>query len=415
LHPSRSQRIILEGVGGYDIRGKLRFQRRLSWPMPFVHFQQNLPMPKEFLLRLVLPWALAGLILGCGHKPDGVEEQAETPGSAFAEDSAQNGKVAAAQPKPAASSSRKKGGGPHIGQIPRDAWPEVWLKDPLAVARESGAASARVAPGAGAPTAAGNNAAPPLAAKSPDEVAAQAGGTSSPGSAGDWPGMISEEILALEVKAIRSQLADRMQSVGKYSGNYKEIQVDAAELAAIAQLVATNAYAPSWKPLAKYVRDASAEMSREARSNGEKFYKPTRSAYDRLVALLDGSKPPDVEETSEKIPFSELASRYPLMKRLERGHGWMKSNVNSEALLKSEGERVVREASVVAMLARVVATPGYVDADDQAYQRFADEVCQGALAAAAAARDADFAAYAKGLDRIYKACNDCHKDFKNSE
>lgn len=227
--------------------------------------------------------------------------------------------------------------------------------------------------------------------------------------------MISEEVLGSEVKTIRGLLADRMQSVGKYSGNYKEIQVDSAELAAIAQIVAADAYSPSWKPLARYIRDAAAEMAREARSNGDKFYKPTKAAYDRLDALLSGSKPPDVAESAERLPFSELASRYPLMKRMERAHGWMKSNVNSESLLKSEGDRVVREASVLAMLARVVGTPGYVDADDDSYRQFAEEVSQGALAAAAAARDADFAAYIKGLDRVYKACNDCHKDFKNSE
>src|SRR5262245_19352208 len=43
--------------------------------------------------------------------------------------------------------NKKKGKGDkiaHIGEIPIDVWPEVWLKQPLSVAAESGAAAAPV-------------------------------------------------------------------------------------------------------------------------------------------------------------------------------------------------------------------------------------------------------------------------------
>ena len=380
------------------------------------------------LLRFAVAPLAAGLLLGfcagCGSS----SRPTDSPSSAAnaeANDEAADGSAPASKPgkksKGSASSSKKSSRGkskdsrgttgPHIGEIPRDAWPEVFFDEPLSVYAERGSAPA-VASGA-APDARSTGDAPP---ERMTESPAEPGGTKSPAASGgsDWPSLLTGEVLADETKAVKSSLTDKLQSVGKYSGNYKELRVDAATLAIFASIANEFPDAPSWKANAKYIRDASAEIVRSASANGDKYYKPTRAAFDRLDTLMAGSKPPGLEEVSDSLPFSEVVSRTPLMFRMERAFNYLKLSVNTEAAFKKEAAKVTHEASVLAALAKAVAAPTYEDADLDEYQGYARELQQCGTGVTEAVRNGDYAAYTAALDRGSKACTDCHSQFKNN-
>lgn len=298
----------------------------------------------------------------------------------------------------------KASSGTHIGEIPKDVWPEIFFDEPLKVLNEKRpvAAAKENVPAA---------ATPPAGDKpSPQAELLPA----PPGSEGDWVVMLSGDELANECMAIRSSLTAKLQSVGKYSGNYKDVRIDAGTLAAFAGIAGEHPEAPSWKANARYVRDVAAEIVKSASANGDKFYKPTKEAFDKLESLLTGSKPPDLEEAAEKVPFSEVVTRVPLMYRMERAFNYMKLNVNTDALLKKESTKVVHEGSVLAALAKVVASSGYNDADLNEYQRFADELQNCGIGVVEAAKNGDFEAYTAALDRGHKACVQCHDNFKNN-
>ncbi|RPI76275.1 MAG: hypothetical protein EHM42_14895, partial [Planctomycetaceae bacterium] len=99
---------------------------------------------------------------------------------------------------------------------------------------------------------------------------------------------------------------------------------------------------------------------------------------------------------------------------LERAHGWLKSTVNTAELLKKEADGVRGESALIAALSRVITTAGYDDADDERYQELVGGVLKGAQAAGAAAGENDFDAYTAAVDAIYKACTQCHSEFKNN-
>lgn len=309
------------------------------------------------------------------------------------------------------SKGARDGSGPHIGEIPRDAWPEVFFDEPLSVYAEKGATrpvAMHATPDAG-------NTGDSAPEKTTGEPSAETIGIApSAQTSGDWGAILTAEVLADETKAIKSSLTDKLQSVGKYSGNYKELRVDAATLAIFASIANEFPDSPSWRPNAKYIRDAAAEIVRSASANGDKYYKPTRAAFDRLDALFSGSKPPGLEEASDSLPFPELVGRTPLMFRMERAFNYLKLNVNTEAAFKKEGAKVTHEGLVLAALARAVAAPTYEDADLDEYQKFARELLQCGTGVAEAVKNGDFAAYNAALDRGSKACTDCHSNFKNN-
>jgi hypothetical protein len=73
---------------------------------------------------------------------------------------------------------------------------------------------------------------------------------------------------------------------------------------------------------------------------------------------------------------------------------------------------VNHEASIVALLSKIIATPGYDGSDDPEYQKLTDGLTKASLELTTAVKDQDFKAYTSALDRCYKACTDCHKEFK---
>src|SRR5258708_2567171 len=90
------------------------------------------------------------VVAGCSKTPARVNAAAEDQELAAAADS--DSGATTKVPRPAAR--KKKSGklpGAHIGEIPLDAWPEVWLKDPLSVASEKAPAGGAVAGTTGSP------------------------------------------------------------------------------------------------------------------------------------------------------------------------------------------------------------------------------------------------------------------------
>jgi hypothetical protein len=226
--------------------------------------------------------------------------------------------------------------------------------------------------------------------------------------------LISAEGIGNETKKIKLHLNDALQSVSKYNGNYKEIQVDAAVLSALALVVSQHPENITWKNDAKYVRDVAFDMGNSAKGLAQANYDPTKLAYEKLSALLMGNKPADVADAAATMPFSEVSSRGPLMRRMDKGFNAMKSNVNNEDTFKKEKEMILHEATILATLGKVISTPGYDGADEEDYQKFIQDFVKANLDIISAAKEGAYDKFNDAMSRSYKACTECHQSYRNS-
>jgi hypothetical protein len=365
-----------------------------------------LPPPRRALVLAMTAWLLAS----CGGKSE-KRDAAVDPGLGDEAANSETVEETASKTRKGKKGEKKPGSakGRHIGEIPLDAWPEVWFKQPLSVVAES---ASTVGPAALADGASDTK---PRSGQSPAESdkAATSQEAAAKGGATDWASVIRGEDLADETKSIKNSLTPNLQDVGRYNSKYKDVQVDAATLAVMAGVAMDVRDAPSWKPNAKYIRDVSSQVAAESKANGEQFYRKAREAYDKLDSLLSGSKPPGLEESAENVRFSELAKRIYLMKRMNRGSNWMKTEVNTEALFKKLSGKVAHEGAILSLLGKVIATPDYADHDDPEYIKSAEAVSQSGRDIDEAVKREDFRAYTEALDRCLKACNKCHEVFKN--
>lgn len=355
------------------------------------------------LVILLIGFVLgAATIVGCGGGKKGTPSSAD--GGGEAEEPADDG---AGQSANVATNSKKKGSPqskrPMIGDIPLD----VWLDDPLAVAATKGnVAAAKTAPAANSTPAATSEKPAPTEAP----AAAASGGD-------DWKSLMPGEVLADETKQVRLRLNQALSSVQLYNGRYKDIiQGDGAELAALAGVVTlAKPDGVSWKDNAHLVREFAMQVADNAKGLGQAPYDKTKESFESLDGLLSGNKPANIPDgIAPTVPFTEVAKTKYLMRRMQRAYDSMKSSVSSEALLKKETEVVVRESAVLSVMAKVIGSEGYSGADEDDYKKFVKEMLEGSRQISEAAKTENLQGFNDGMNRVNKACNECHPLYRTS-
>ena len=250
-----------------------------------------------------------------------------------------------------------------------------------------------------------------------DKSAPAAAAPSSPSTNGGggipWQELIPIEELQGEVKTVRNSLNKQMANQGSYNSNFKEIAVDGAEMAALAGIVQEHAEALSWKDKAQYVRDFGAQLSQSAIGLGKDNFDKTRSAFQKLTSVLEGSIPADAGDVPSTRPFNEAASRKGLMKRIEKAKNFLKQDVNSEAKFKSLSDQIRREAALISALGSVITTSGYEYTSEDDYQTHAKTLIDGGKEATSALRDESYDRFKQAVDKVNKSCTDCHASYGN--
>ena len=286
-----------------------------------------------------------------------------------------------------------------VNQIPFD----VFFDDPLGVIKSNQTA---VIP-AETPVAPNSNQIIPAGGTTPSlSITAKASGIL-------WGELIPVEELQNETKLIRNNMTKSMANQGSYKSNFKEIAIEGAEIAALAGILQSHPDSLTWKDKAHFVRDFGAQMNQSAIGLSKENFENTRSAFQKLSSVLDGSVPDDAGDVPPSRPFHEAASRKGLMKRIERAKNFLQQDVNSEAKFKSLVDQARREAAIVSALGTVITTAGYEYTEDDEYQKHARSLIDGGKEAAAALQDDVYDRFKQAVDKVNKSCTDCHASYGN--
>ena len=279
----------------------------------------------------------------------------------------------------------------------------VWYDDPYAESQKAGTVGTKVA--ANTPDAV-TPAPGKVETPAPEPAAAAAGGEAG------WKDLISAEAIENEVKQIRLSMNAGLQGVSIYNGRYKDIQVDASVLAALAGVAIAHPDAVKWKEKAKFIRDLASDLEGKASGLGAKPFEESQKTFEKIDQLLNGNDPADLGEAAPEVDFSEVAKRSGLMKRMDRAYAWMKSNISTEDAMKKEAEKIASEAALLATLAKVAGTNGYASADEEEYQTFVKKMVEANRDVVKAAHEGNFKAFGDANSRSQKACDECHVGYR---
>lgn len=248
---------------------------------------------------------------------------------------------------------------------------------------------------------------PPAEPASSETPAGAAAGSDS------WAGLISMATIDEEVKSIRNFMTENVQSVGTFNSSMLMIPPKAAALGALSEVVKDHSETVSWKDDAKYIRDLSKKINSAPLQRGAKDQKRVQELFEAISDTLNRSRPAGLEEPPETDSFAEVAEMRLLMMRMEEAEKKMKTEAGTESAMGSKKELILHESSMMAVMAKIVSTPGYGYGDDAKFTGYAGDVVNASLAIKAAAEANDFAAYESALTKIATTCSNCHSDYKN--
>lgn len=367
-----------------------------------MNMPENRLNSKPIILSIMLMGICGASLLmtGCGGStPAPPPAQPQAPpvsSSAQATQSAQT--QAQAKKAPEKKDDRKM-----IDGIPYD----VWFDNPLGVAANNQSVTPVSLPGKTVAASSNSN-------TTNGEMKTPTTKDTPPAATGgiDWKTIIPISVLDEQVKDIRNRLTKNMQSVGTYNTSYLELPTFTATLAVLAGIAAEHSEDIGWKKNAKYLRDLSASISEEPLMRGAKSFRKIQVPYEQMIVILNGSQPAGLPESDDKKPFSDVASMGDLMKRADIASKWLKSNVGNADALKDEKDKVIREAHLLAAISKIITTEGYGYVDDEGFLNYANPMSEASLKMVEAAKGDNFKQFDEGLTQVYKACTQCHSEYK---
>ena len=208
-----------------------------------------------------------------------------------------------------------------------------------------------------------------------------------------------------KIKALEESLADN----AKYTeAKGSTLTRDAGVLAVLSQSILESEDKPTWKGAAADVRDGAIAIW------SSKSYEEAKKGLDAVKAAAGGT----AAGAKPEAEWNKLTKLGALMKEVNARNGKLRRAVRKLPEKDEEIAQAARDASVLAVLALATHEDTHevkVDADKPLWQSQSKEFGAQMTAAAAGFRAKDLAAAKKGFDAANKACNDCHKKFRDKE
>jgi hypothetical protein len=240
------------------------------------------------------------------------------------------------------------------------------------------------------------------------------GGTTAPAVAASngsgWAALVSADTLESEIKAQPAEIDKAMKSPTQQ----KSARMVLSYVAALYGVIFKYDGDVRWKSDSQALRDTFAKAGNNLKAWTDTQKKQVAKVQTDLRDLIQGNTPALSTAFDAEAPWSEMVDRTPVMHRFEIGMaaeklaGWTK---DADAVKKNK-EAVVREAEVMAMLARIIQDTSYDLSDDESYLGFAKKLEEQSVLAAKAAKDGDGAAASSAVAQMQKACDDCHGSFR---
>ncbi len=239
------------------------------------------------------------------------------------------------------------------------------------------------------------------------------GGGESQGAGGGWKAIISPETLEAEVKSSVLAVGEPVQSKGKFNTGHRAVETIYSTLAVVFGIIANYDGDVRFKEKAAGMRDAIAKSGSNCKVNSDGAFNEAKLRLQDLQELVRGGNVSVPDGAEPTVPFKNLAHRPTLMKRMKEAlRDKLAPMTSSAGEFKSNKDKVLHEAELLAALAKVIQDPSYDFADDEGYLGFAKELQKQSREAVEAVKLDSAQRAQAAIGAAGKACDNCHGDFR---
>jgi hypothetical protein len=231
-------------------------------------------------------------------------------------------------------------------------------------------------------------------------------------AAGGWSGVVSGEVVESEVKRLLLQLEQDVTTPIKFKTDYQKVREAYSLLSMWFAIIFEYEGEVRWKQAAAMVQPACWRAAANARTDGEQAYQYARLRKEELQELVRGGSFGDAEKPIEAVDWSQVIDRVPTMLQLESSLNNLKTLTASKGDFEGGLEDILQQASVIAVIGKVLAEEEMEGGDDEDYRGLAGEMTKSAQNLLQACKLKDFDSAGKAINQIEQSCNKCHEDWR---
>ncbi len=254
------------------------------------------------------------------------------------------------------------------------------------------------------------------AAPSAVASAASLGGSATPQTGKEnyaWSNLVEADVLETEIKRQLAPLQPIVATPSAFKGGgYREGRDRFTWLATLFSIAALHDEPVRWQDSADGLAQLYARAGFNCKVGTDQSFRESQLRVQDLADLVRGGRP-DVPTPQPDVGWDRRADRSPLMRQMEVSLGERISpNASDGRALKANAEDLRHEAQLMAMLAEVIAQPGFDYADEETYSTYANQLRDASVALTQAVDLESFQAARTAIGEMQKACSNCHDEWR---
>ncbi len=227
-----------------------------------------------------------------------------------------------------------------------------------------------------------------------------------------WSQLIPAEVLENEIKRIQIALEAQITTPVQFQTDYLSIR-DTFSMLSMWMAVIQQYDGPiRWKDQAGAAQATFSRTAANCRVGSDAAYNSARNAQEKLRELVRGGTFDVVDLPEEDFSWAHAVDRNPIMRRLEVSLNHLKQNIGSSQAFKDEIEETMHDASLIAVMSRVIGDESMDDADDSDYLTLALKMKSASQETIEAIKLSNFEITSASVNKIEQSCNDCHADWR---
>jgi hypothetical protein len=246
-------------------------------------------------------------------------------------------------------------------------------------------------------------------------VGAPAASDASPSASG-WSAIISGATIEDAIKAFKLQVDADVTTPSHYAGKgFKAARRDFSMLAMLFAIAGEYDGEVRWKKDAPAARDVLARTAANSKVGSQQVFNEAKLRKQELQDLVGGQSPFGGKEAEVKANWANVCDRPPLMQHLELiFEPRVKAAVASESAFKSNLDKLLHDAEIIAAIGAVLAKEGMMDADSDEYKAFCEVLKTSGREIVEACKNKNYEAAGAAVSAIGKSCNDCHESYRSN-
>ncbi len=236
------------------------------------------------------------------------------------------------------------------------------------------------------------------------------------GTAREWSALIAAATLEDEVKSLVKPTAEAVQSPTAFKGGaHKNAREGFSMLAVVFNVIDEYDGQVRWKKDAPGLRALFARAGANCKVGTDNSFAEAKLRSQDLTELVRGGNIQPPAKIDKDLRWPDVAGRAPLMKRMDRAlRERLQAWTASPAEFNKNRAAVLREAQLLAVLAEVIKSEGYDNAEDATYQQYVSQLQAQCLELIEAVKSTDTSKAQSVAGQMNKTCDACHADFRSS-